>query len=83
MKKSIEEKFLAADIIEASEVVRSQVILPYRKKIFIGHRFIEKLLKHPIVTYDQYPTIPIKPKLILMDIFYRIQKIVSKVKGRN
>lgn len=83
LKKSIEEKFIEADIIESSEIVRSQVILPYRKKIFNGHRFIEKLLRHPIVTYDQYPTIPIKPKLILMDVFYRIQKIVSKVKGRN
>ena len=79
LKKSIEEKFLAADIIEASEVVRSQVILPYRKKIFNGHRFAEKLLKRPLVEYDWYPTPPIKAKLIMMDLSYRAQKLTSKI----
>jgi len=78
-KSSIEESYIKAKEIEATEVVRSQVILPYRKKIFNGHRFVEKLLKRPLVEYDWYPTLPIKAKLIMMDLSYRAQKLTSKI----
>lgn len=61
--------------ISDSEIVRSQRVLLYRRLIFWGHRFIEKILFRPVVQYDGYPKKGNFIKSILFDLKYRYQRV--------
>ena len=64
--------------ISDSEIVRSQRVLLYRRLIFWGHRFIEKILFRPVVQYDRYPKKGNFIKSILFDLKYRYQRVKHK-----
>lgn len=64
--------------IDDSEVVRSQRVLLYRRLIFWGHRFTEKMLFRPVVQYDRYPKKGNFIKSVLFDLKYRYQRVKHK-----
>lgn len=72
------DDYIYLDEITDDEIVRSQRILPYRRSIFWGHRFIEKILFRPVVQYDKYPQKGNFIKSILFDLKYRCQRAMRK-----
>lgn|SRR5574344_15761 len=75
LKQALKDGSIFIQDIFPSEIARSQGILSYRGKIFIGHRFIERLLRRPVAEYDDYPILKVGMKPLMMDLFYRLQRL--------
>lgn len=78
LEQAQEKGLIHLEEIENTEVVRSQRVLPYRREIFWGHRFVEKLFFRPVVSYDKYPPKGNIIKSILHDLNYRRQRVKNK-----
>jgi coenzyme F420 hydrogenase subunit beta len=77
LEQSVLNGYIELNVLDASEVVRSGGIWSNRLKIFVAHKFIDKLIGREGVRYDAGNE---KPSFyaIKFDIKYRLQRIIGK-----
>lgn len=77
---ALNDKIIEATNIFASEIIRSQNVLNFRKTLFVAYRFIYRILCKFVPEYDVLPNKKIGIKGIKLVFSYKIQRLASKLK---
>lgn len=75
--ESLTQNRISAQKVDVSEIKRGQVILPYRVKVYFANNFIRRMIRKPVVQYDEAPEGKFHLAYLKTFFAYKVQKILS------